>query len=238
MLAAGDPRQSHAQSALAALCEIYWFPVYAFVRRTGCSPDDARDLTQAFFARVIEKGYFAEARQERGRFRAFLLTALRHFLSNERDAANALKRGGGAQHVPLEVDDGERRYSLEPVQDETPEHIFERRWALTVLDAGLARVAARYDTPDRQKVLATLKPLLPGRDGDSYADAAESLGLTEGALRVALHRLRRQFAASLRDVIAETVGDSSEVEEELRHLLAAVSRRPGADVTPSVNRSS
>jgi len=238
VLAAGDPRQSHAQSALAALCEIYWFPVYAFVRRTGCSPDDARDLTQAFFARVIEKGYFAEARQERGRFRAFLLTALRHFLSNERDAANALKRGGGAQHVPLEVDDGERRYSLEPVQDETPEHIFERRWALTVLDAGLARVAARYDTPDRQKVLATLKPLLPGRDGDSYADAAESLGLTEGALRVALHRLRRQFAASLRDVIAETVGDSSEVEEELRHLLAAVSRRPGADVTPSVNRSS
>jgi RNA polymerase sigma-70 factor (ECF subfamily) len=222
-VAAAGP-ESQAASALASLCDIYWFPVYAFIRRTGVSVDDARDLTQAFFTRVLEKGYFKEAKQERGRFRAFLLTAVRHFLANERDAARAQKRGGGAVHVPLEFDDGERRYSLEPVEGQTPEHVYERRWAQTVLDSAMTRLAARYAEPERKKVFQALRPLLVGREPDSYTSAAASLGVTEGALRVALHRMRRHLGASLRDVIAETVEREGEIDGELQHLLAIVSR--------------
>jgi RNA polymerase sigma factor (sigma-70 family) len=222
ILAAADPRS--AESALSSLCEIYWFPVYAFVRRTGASIDDAKDLTQAFFTRVLEKGYFTEARQERGRFRSFLLTAVRHFLSNERDAARALKRGGGQVLLPLEFDDGERRYLLEPVDDQTPEHVYERRWALTVLDAAMKRLAGRYEDPERRNVFVALRPLLTGREPDSYERIAASLNVTEGTLRVALHRLRKQFAAALREVILETVETDDEVELELQHLLDVVSR--------------
>lgn len=225
VLAARDPDSSEAASALSSLCEIYWFPVYAFIRRTGASIDDARDLTQAFFARVLEKGSFKEARQERGRFRAFLLTAVRHFVANERDAARALKRGGGQVHLPLEFDDGERRYQLEPVDGVTPEHLYERRWALTVLDAALARVSTKHeDDVERRKVFLALRPLLTGRDADSYATAAAELGMTEGAVRVAVHRLRKQFAVSLREVIGETVDTPDDVDAELEHLLTVVSR--------------
>jgi len=222
ILAAGDPHS--AESALASLCEIYWFPVYAFVRRTGASIDDAKDLTQAFFTRVLEKGYFTEAKQERGRFRSFLLTAVRHFLSNERDAARALKRGGGQVILPLEFDDGERRYLLEPVDDQTPEHVYERRWALTVLDAAMTRLASRYEDAERRKVFVALRPLLTGREPDSYERIAASLNMTEGTLRVALHRLRKQFAAALREVTLETVETNDEVDLELQHLLEVVSR--------------
>ena len=133
-----------ADAALAELCERYWFPVYAFVRRSGAATDDAADLTQAFFARVIEKGYLKSATPVRGRFRSFLLGSLRHFLSNERDWACTLKRGGGLLHVPLDFDDGERRYQLEPSSDLTPERIYERRWALQVLDEALIRVAETH----------------------------------------------------------------------------------------------
>ena len=223
IVAAAGP-ESQARSALASLCEIYWFPVYAFIRRTGASADDARDLTQAFFARMLEKGYFKEARQERGRFRSFLLTAVRNFLANERDAARALKRGGGARHLSLEFDDGERRYLLEPVEDETPERVYERRWAQTVLDGAMTRLAARYAEPERRRLFQALRPLVIGREPDSYASTAASLGVTEGALRVALHRLRRHLAASLREIIRDTVGRPEEVDDELRHLLAIVSR--------------
>jgi len=224
IVAAGDPKSPQARSALSALCEIYWFPVYAFIRRTGASPDDARDLTQAFFARVLEKGYFGEARQERGRFRSFLLTSVRHFLSNERDAARAQKRGGGADHLSLEYDDGERRYLLEPADQLTPEHVYERRWALTVLDRAMARLGERYADPDRQKVFAALRPLLVGREEGGHAAAAAALGATDGALRVALHRLRGHFASCLREVVAETVDANDDVDEELQELLRVVSR--------------
>src|SRR5215831_15411137 len=135
ILAVRNRGSANASSALASLCEMYWFPVYAFIRRTGVSRDEADDLTQAFFTRVVEKGFFGDARQERGRFRTFLLAAVRHFLSNERDAARTKKRGGGRLPVPLEVDDGERRYLLEPVDEVTPEELYERRWAMTVLDS-------------------------------------------------------------------------------------------------------
>jgi RNA polymerase sigma factor (sigma-70 family) len=224
VLAAADPASTKAEPALASLCEIYWLPVYAFIRRTGASIDDARDLTQAFFLKVIEKGYFKDARQDRGRFRTFLLTSVRHFLANEYDAARTLKRGGGAPHLPLEFDDGERQYLLEPVEDETPERVYERRWALRVMDHAMDRLAARYTDPERRQLFQALRPMLTGDDPGSYGDAAAALGVKEGALRVALFRLRKSFAATLRDVVAQTVEHDDDVDGELQHLLAIVSR--------------
>ena len=224
ILAAADPRSSSAHEALSSLCEIYWMAVYAFVRRTGASVEDARDLTQAFFAVVIEKGYFKDAQRERGRFRTFLLTAVAHFLSNRRKADRALKRGGGHIVLSLDVDDGERRYQLDPADTMTPERLFDRRWALAVLDHAMARLSAQYATPDRRKVFTTLKPFLDGHEPESHSAAATSLSLTEGSFRVKLHRFRKQFAASLRDVVQETVERPEDVEDELRYLLKAVGR--------------
>jgi RNA polymerase sigma-70 factor (ECF subfamily) len=224
VVAAGDAASPDAESALAALCEAYWFPVYAFIRRSGSSQDAARDLTQAFFTRVLEKNYFKDAREDRGRFRSFLLTSVRHFLSNQRDWDRAAKRGGGQPLLSIEVDDGERQYQREPVEHETPEHVYERRWAMTVLAAALNRVATRYQQGDKPKLFARLKPFLTGEEPESYAALSAELGMTDGALRVAVHRLRKQFVACLRDAIAETVTAPEDVEEELRHLLAVVSR--------------
>jgi RNA polymerase sigma-70 factor (ECF subfamily) len=204
---------------------MYWQPVYAFVRRSGTSAEDARDLTQAFFTRVLEKGFFGQARQERGRFRSFLLTAVRHFLANQRDAERARKRGGGQTQVPLDIErDGERFIQLEPQEGLTPEHLFERRWALLVLDHALARLAARYKGPERQKTFSVLKTFLGGHNVESSAAAAVSLGLREESFRVTLHRFRKQFAACLREVVSDTVENPEEIDEELQYLLTVVSR--------------
>jgi DNA-directed RNA polymerase specialized sigma24 family protein len=221
--AARVPGSPEADAALASLCEIYWYPVYAFIRRSGSSPDDARDLTQAFFTRVIEKNYFGDAREERGRFRSFLLTAVRHFLSNERDAAHALKRGGGQLPISLQMDDGERVYAIEPVEHETPERTYERKWAHEVMAQAMKAVESRYAASDRRPVFLALRPFLTGDNPGSFGDLATTLGTTEGALRVAAHRLRQQFASALRETIAETVERSEDVDDELRHLLGAVS---------------
>jgi RNA polymerase sigma-70 factor (ECF subfamily) len=225
IIRAGDAGSPDAALALAALCETYWYPVYAFVRRSGCSVEDAQDVTQAFFAKFLEKNYFKDAKRERGRFRSFLLTSVRHFLANERDANRAQKRGGGQMHVSLEFDDGERKYQIEPADAETPEHIYERRWALAALDAGMRRLAAKYDSDDARRLLfQKLRPFLTGVNPESYAELSAHLGMTDGALRVATHRLRQQFASSLREVIAETVEGPDDVADELRHLMTVVSR--------------
>lgn len=213
-----------AASALETLCSTYWFPVYAFIRRSGRSADEARDLTQAFFARVLEKNYFQDAEQTRGRFRTFLLASVRHFIANERDAEMALKRGGGVRHVTLDVEPEERRFHREPCEKDTPERLYERRWALAALDAAMNRLAERYQRTARRKLFDELRPLLTGDEPASYAELSARLGATEGALRVAVHRLRRQFASSLREVIADTVDDPHAVDEELRYLMAIVSR--------------
>jgi RNA polymerase sigma-70 factor (ECF subfamily) len=218
---AADPGSPQAEAALATLCELYWFPVYAFVRRSGRSTDESRDLTQGFFARVLEKGYFKQARQERGRFRSFLLTAVRNFLANEWDAGQAQKRGGGQRILPLDFDDSERRYQLEPADVETPERVYERRWAQTVLGHARDRLRAKFAESGRADLFARLGPCLSGEEPDYGALSAE-LGMSAGSLRVAVHRLRRQFAATLREAVAETVDRPEEVEEELRHLIAAV----------------
>jgi len=224
VVAAGDSESAAGRLALAALCETYWAPVYAFVRRTCRSSDEAQDLTQAFFARLLEKNSVRAATQERGRFRSFLLTAVRNFLANEHEYAHALKRGGQAVHVPLEVEHEDLEYQYEPVEHETPEHLYERQWALTVLEAARARVAVRFEGARRQQLFEKLSPFLTGDEPSSYGPLASELGMTEGALRVAAHRIRHQCGDCLRELIAETVASEDEVADELRYLMAIVSR--------------
>ena len=163
-----------ADMALAELCEAYWYPVYAFVRRSGHSVDDASDLTQAFFTRVLEKHYLKDARPERGRFRSFLLASFRHFLSNERDWRMTLKRGGRLSHIPLDFDTGEARYRLEPADDLTPEHVYERRWTLAVLDKAMARLSSKYEQTGRKELFTCLTPHLVGDEPASYRELADA----------------------------------------------------------------
>jgi len=224
VVAAGNSDEPSSRAAVAALCEAYWWPLYAFIRRSGRSSDDARDLTQAFFARVIEKRYFSHADKDRGRFRSFLLTAVSNFLANEHDGAVAAKRGGGQPHLALEFDDGERRYSNEPSDTRTPEDIYERNWAGTVIAAAMARLEADEIETQRHELFAALRPCLTGDDPDSYAVIARRFGMTEGALRIAAYRLRKQFGQALRETIADTVDRPEDVDDELRYLLAVVSR--------------
>jgi RNA polymerase sigma-70 factor (ECF subfamily) len=223
VLAAGNAKPQEARDALATLCRLYWTPVYAFIRRSGRSHEDASDLTQAFFARVLEKGTLTAARPERGRFRTFLLTSVTHFLANERAAASALKRGGGQRMVALDAGTGDGSYVAEPADADTPERLYEQRWASTVLAAAMERLAARYRDLDKEHVFTALRPLL-ARDHGSSADVAAALGMTEGHLRVALHRMRRHYGVCLREVIRDTVDQPEDVDDELRYLLTIVSQ--------------
>lgn len=216
--AAKDPT---AGQALAELCGLYWYPVYAFVRRRGHSADDAGALTQEFFARLIEKAGIAGADPAKGRFRSYVLGACRHFLANEHDRAAAKKRGGGHVVESLDLTDAERRYAAEPADDRTPEQLFERRWALTLLDDVLAGLQAEYATAGQELLFDRLKSSLTGEAGP-YADLAAELGMTEGAVKVAAHRLRRRYRDRLRAAIAETVETDDDVEAEIRDLFTAL----------------
>ena len=224
MRAAAQSPSPDADAALAELCQLYWLPVYAFVRRSGHDPDAARDLTQDFFVRVLEKHYFKDARPERGRFRSFLIASVRHFLAKERHYDRALKRGGRHVHVPIEIDDGERKYQREFADTETPERIYERGWAQAVLDAAMDRVAVRYPSGPKRQVFLRLRTSLLSDERQVYAQMAADLGTTEGALRVAAHRLRQQLGVALEEVIADTVGDPEEMADELRHVRASLAR--------------
>lgn len=221
---------SGADSALAELCERYWYPVYAFIRRTGSGADDARDLAQAFFVRILEKRFLKHATPDRGRFRSFLLGSLRHFLANEHDSRQALKRGGGHVIVSLAFDDGERSYQLEPADDLTPERVYERRWALAVLDNAMQEVASKHADAGRGLLFKRLTPALTGDESFSYADGSRELQMTEGALRVAVHRMRKDLGAALRATIAETVEHARDIDDELRYLLEVLGRSSGQSV--------
>jgi RNA polymerase sigma factor (sigma-70 family) len=215
-----------ARAALESLCTTYWPPVHAYIRRCGYSTDDAADLTQAFFARVIEKGDVGHARHELGRFRTFLLTAVRHFLLNQADHDRAAKRGGGRPHVSIgapSADDLAR--FVEPASDETPETIYEQRWALTVLDVAMQRLQQLSETAGELAQFAALRPFLTGEETASYAEAARTLQKAEGAVRVSVHRLRRRFGRCLRETLADTVSDPADVDAELAYLLDVLSRR-------------
>jgi len=225
ILAAAGPPTPSAEAALASLCETYWLPVYAFVRWTGASTEDARDLTQAFFARVLEKGVLSHARQDRGRFRSFLRAAVRNFLSNQREFDQARKRGGAQPPLSLEFElDGERLVQFEPRDNRTPEDVFEEQWAWLVVDRALGRLAAKYERSGHGQTFAVLKPFLSGQNLQSPAAAAEALGLSAGAFRVALSRCRTHLRTCLRDVVLDTVENPEEVDDELEYLLRILSR--------------
>jgi RNA polymerase sigma-70 factor (ECF subfamily) len=220
---AAQGRSPEAQEALATLCQTYWYPLYAYARRRFPSAHDAQDLTQAFFAELLEKDYLQAANPQRGKFRSFLLTAFKHFLSKERERAHAQKRGGGRTVLSLDFELGESRYHLEPVDNATPERLFERDWALGVLQQTLARLRQELASAGKEKLFECLKGALAGESvHGSYAQMAEQLGLSAQSIKVAVHRLRRRYQELLRSEIAQTVTSPEEVDQELRDLFAAV----------------
>ena len=215
VLNAGAADTKTAKAALESLCAVYWYPLYAFVRHLGHSPHDAEDLIQSFFAQCIEKNYLHAADQEKGRFRSFLLVALKRFLANEWDRARTRKRGGDRQIISL---DAEERYAAEPAEFLSPDKLFERRWALTLLENVLAKLKAEQTAAGRLDVFTELQPVLTSR-GTPYAELAKRLGLTESAVKVAVHRLRQRYRELLEQEIASTVSSPAEIAEERRYLL-------------------
>src|SRR5579863_5879840 len=224
VVAAGDPHQKEARPALVSLCENYWYPLYAYLRRRGYSTDQAQDLTQEFFVRVLEGRYLDRADPEKGRFRSFILTSLKFFAADEEDRQRAQKRGGGVL-VSLEFPSGEERYQREPGHDETPDRIFERRWALSVLDRVVERLRNDFAYHGRPEHFERLKMFLLGQSDAPYATLACEVNTSEGALKVAIHRIRKRYRELFRQEIADTVADPAEVESELRYLAAVLTRK-------------
>jgi RNA polymerase sigma factor (sigma-70 family) len=222
VIAAARSAEPGAHEALAKLCESYWYPLYAFVRRRGHSPEEALDLTQGFFARLMEKNSLATADAAKGRFRSWLLGAVKHYISNERERAAARKRGGAVQTLSIDANDAERRYRYEPSHELTPERIFERRWALTLLDRVVSDLASEFARAGKAELFEALSPMLTGEDRVSYDAVAARLNMSNGAVRVAAHRLRQRYGELLRAEIGRTVDDEAAVEEEIRDLFAAV----------------
>ena len=215
--------RTECEPALATLCEQYWYPLYAFARHRGYSAADAEDHTQGFFAYLLERNAFAKADRERGRFRTFLLVSFRSFLMHARERAMAKRRGGDQRFVSLDAEAAEQRYMLEPSDDRSPDRLFDRCWALTVLDTVLQQLAADAKRNGNEKRFEILKPWLTGNaQRHDYSAAAAELECSEQALRVAVHRLRARYGKLLRAAVLETVADESEVPGELRHLLASL----------------
>jgi RNA polymerase sigma-70 factor (ECF subfamily) len=224
VLAAGHRSSPDSQQALESLCRTYWFPLYVYVRRRVPNVYEAQDLTQEFFATLLEKNALEAADRERGRFRWFLLTAFKHFLADEWDKAKAQKRGGGCRTIPLNLESGECRYALEPVDDLSPERLYEKQWALTFLEHVLNRLRDEFVANGKEQQFQTLKPFLGGNhEPGSYENAARALGLSEAAAKVAAHRMRRRYREVLRAEIAETVAEPGEVDDEIRNLRATLS---------------
>jgi RNA polymerase sigma-70 factor (ECF subfamily) len=225
VLQAKDKAAPQAAEALADLCRAYWYPLYAFARKRSRDGHEAQDLTQSFFARLLEKDFLGEVAPERGRFRAFLLAAIKHFIANEWDRERAAKRGGDRRHVSLNAghfdwDSGESRFLTEPAHELTAERLFERQWALALLDRVLSRLRDEQIAAGKLVQFETLQPFLSlDRDIANYADAAVRLNTTEAATRVAAHRLRKRYRSLLRDEIAHTVATVQEIDDEIRHLF-------------------
>jgi RNA polymerase sigma factor (sigma-70 family) len=224
VVAAGDPDRKEARSALVTLCEHYWYPLYAYLRRRGYAADQAQDLTQDFFIRVLEGRYLDRADPEKGRFRSFLLTSLKFFAADEQDRQRAHKRGGAAV-VSLEFSFGEERYQREPAHDDTPERLFERRWALSVLDRVVEKLRNEFVQHGRPEHFDRLKVFLLGQSDAPYAALAREMNTSDGALKVAIHRLRKRYRELFRQEIADTVADPAEVESELRFLAGVLTRK-------------
>lgn len=217
----GDSTRAHA--ALSALCRTYWYPLYVFVRRQGQGHEDARDLTQEFFHRLLADNFLDRVAREKGRFRSFLLAAMKHFLANQRDWARAAKRGGGQVLLSLDETDAEARYLREPADPLSADKIFERRWAMTLLEQVLRRLRQEFAHTGKSALYEQLRPCLTGaKETAPYAELGARLGMSEGAVKVAVHRLRQRYRELLREEIAQTVSGPAEVEAEIRHLFAVL----------------
>jgi RNA polymerase sigma-70 factor (ECF subfamily) len=222
VLAAKGSDGSRARAALAELCAAYWQPLYGFVRRLGHSADDAQDLTQAYFVRFLEKEYLGDVAPERGRFRAFLLASMRHFVANEWDRRKARRRAGDLDALSLDFLVAEERFAAEERHERSPEAEYEHRWARAVVDRALETLERSETRAGRAVQFRELRACLTESAGDSYRDIAGRLGQSESAVKVAVHRLRRRFGDALRATIAETVADPTQVDDELKHLLRAL----------------
>lgn len=211
-----------AREPLNALCSSYWYPLYAFVRRQGVSAEDAQDLTQEFFARLLSNAWLEDVELGRGRFRSWLVACMKHFLANEWDKARAQKRGGDLVFIELDAQTAESRYAIEPADGFSAEKLYDRRWALTLLERTLDRLEEEMTQSGRLKQFESLKFCLIGERGPSYATVATQLGLSEGAVKVTVHRMRERYRALIREEVAQTVESETEIESEMRLLLAAL----------------
>jgi RNA polymerase sigma-70 factor (ECF subfamily) len=225
VLLARERASPQADEALARLCRAYWYPLYAYIRRQVPTAEQAEDLTQEFFTRLLEKEFLRSVDRTRGRFRAFLLACCKHFLANERDRARAAKRGGGCSILSLDFQSAAERYRLEPADTLTPERLFERRWALTLLDQTLERLGQEYSRAGKGELFERLKATLVGAPGKvSHAAVAEAVGMTEVAVKKAAERLRKRYRAILRELIAATVEGPAEIDDEIQTLFAVLSQ--------------
>lgn len=223
--AQGDDQEA-AFRAMSSLCQSYWMPLYAFVRRSGKNPHDAEDLTQAFFARLLEKDHLATAGQEKGKLRSFLLIMLKRFMANEWEKAKAQKRGGDTNHVSIDQEIGEAQFRIEPSDNETPESAFDRHWAKTLLDGVLSTLRSEYEKSGRLETYDALKDSLSWRTGDSsYAAIAEQLHCSEGAVKAAIYRMRKRYRTLLEEAIADTVDDEGDIQDELQYLISVFQKR-------------
>mgnify|MGYP001185071297 CR=1 FL=1 len=222
VLAAGSRESPEASAALEKLCCTYWYPLYAYVRREGHTPADAQDLTQGFFADLLARNALAHVGREKGKFRSFLLAALRHFLSDQRDQARAVKRGGGKEMLSLDAEKAEGRYGLEPIERLDAEKIYERRWAMTLLGQAWTRLREESVAHGKLQQFERLAEFVAGEAEVTCVSAASELGLTESAMRSVVHRLRERYRALIREEIACTVSAPGEIDEELRYLITVM----------------
>jgi RNA polymerase sigma-70 factor (ECF subfamily) len=223
VLAAADKSSPQSADALSQLCQTYWYPIYAFIRRQGHTHEPAQDLAQEFFARMLEKHYIQDVGPEKGKFRTFLMVCLKRFLANEWDRATAQKRGGGRAHLPIDFESAQSRYSLEPAHEMTAQKIFDRRWALTVLERTIAGLSEDFQRAGKQQHFDALNVYLLGESGaPPYVEIAKRLNTTEGAIKVAVHRLRDRYRHRLRQEIAQTVSAEEEIDQEIKDLFAAL----------------
>ncbi len=225
VLAAGERNTPRSDAALDQLCRAYWYPIYAYIRRQGYGVPDAQDLTQGFFAHLLSRGTLRRANPDRGKFRSFLLGSLKYFLADELARLQAQKRGGGCMMVFLDAASAEDRYRMEPVEQMDAEKLFERRWALALLDRVLERLEADFAQEGKSRLFQGLRQFLLGEEGvGTYREAAAALGMTEGGVKVAVHRMRQRYRELFREEIVQTLNDPAEAEEEMRHVFAAISR--------------
>jgi RNA polymerase sigma factor (sigma-70 family) len=225
VLGAAEHQSAENPRAMEELCQAYWFPLYAFVRRQGWSPQDAEDLTQDFFARVLEKDTLANVGPEKGKFRTFLLVSLKRFLNNEYEKRKAVKRGGGRKAIALDQAEAENRYALAASEKGSPEQVFERRWALAVLERSLKTLADEFAARGKEKLFNQLKEYLAAdRAAPTYAQLAQTIGGTEAAARVAVHRLRARYRVLVEEEIIATLNDPNQLPQEIEHLMDALAR--------------